>query len=1108
MKNELSENNETIKKLKKENDEMKAKNLNYEANIQLSSKAEQMRYQSMKNSYIKAIEIIQHYLCDSKIALDQNKKAIPFMLNSFFISLKDQIAEISRNGNEKIKELKTLAFDKDNRMREKIDTLQLMLEKSKNEFEDLKRTCIGELKAFLIIQSGNYKTLELNASNYSKYSMEHITQLVDIIRSVIAKYKTEKSKNIKCGTDIKALIGSNKLEALKNLINVIRQTLAVQNNNITEVTTKIVRYCNAENENYKESIIKMRGNVENLRESLQQTKNELKQIIIISAQSIENVSSKKIEEYNQKLTQLTNIIKNIIVKHLSEKEKSTFLCKLIKGSFAPECKKTLNDVKQILLIQNEHFNATIPKMLEILHKQKEKLKILENAKEKTEQNNKQLIGENKGFKKNIRDLENLISSQKLDLGNEKRKLAELEEKLISEKLDKENVYKSKDEEKIAIQQHINKKDVEIEQLKAKVFSLKKIANQIRQSVEIAKEQNIENAKEASKFLIIFNGSYLENFKEILTKEIQKKVNELKMKDLNEINRIKKENEKIAIKYQEEIKIHKNNELERIKECNNRIEEIKRKSKLNLEDQLKSQDNENKKEIQKLKAGLSGLNKQIESNKKYMNEITRILAESKKQFSESTSTLLEFVKSKALVLKVKQSKLQKVLEDQTHKVKLIGEGIETLKTKMGNIMDQKEKNITSLISGLTQKFIERTHNILEKCTTSVCTLRNENSNLKFKIERKEEELNIVRTQRKIGLKDVKERIQNTNLAIKQKENEIKSILKEHTSSLVETKLQIIRTSCKIIKELNSKIFTLQSNLYNANAEHSKDKKLFEEEKAKLKSLLKDSEDQLNQQKQENEEKIRKLKEMNDKQMGQLKLKITKFGRLKEKIEYIKEEFEANQKEIGTMISKTNLLPERKEIIDKIFNNQNKQQQIRSELMSLNKNLISERQAFTLETAELKEIIQNYEALIKEKDKIISNKEHAVNKLKIHLKAIILQTKNYLKNCQGCLVVFETSLKSLFADYIEKYKKLIESRSAKIKLYSETTKAKILKMSKDYTDLKNKVKIKNEENEKTANALAQIKASVSSWIIQNAENMSTIFVKSFTDAFTKINNVEKR
>lgn len=730
---------------------------------------------SYKLTQSKKVSVVDYRKMFQNMLNNYNKKQIEY--NKLFKNLNNKLSPM----NEKLAEIKEyLSVQKTNIKAHKdtINDLSNQIQEKKNDFEEFREHIIKIILAKLQGFCGNYDNLLSKITGKNAKMLNKLT----ILQKQFVEMKNKQQNGKK-----------------------IHQDLLIR----IEELNKSLKAKEKEGKDSRSMIQSKEAIIEKLEKNskieIEMHKKEMDEILEKSKKDYESKLSKilsniAISDEQKKLQQTKSIEKSAVcMKNI----------KLFSAKKAELFKIYKKEIIELISKQNEQLRETITKISTIHKKEKGKLQSIDNAKKKLEmelmqmmKNNKSLSDENRELKKSSRDLENLLESQKIELEKEKARLTELEERYNCEKKDKENVFKSKDEEKLATEEYISKKEQENKLLNTKLFNLRKQASKLRQDIASIKDQNKENIGDLAIILKNFSSAFYEELDDVKRRIIQfsenSKQNGLIMQKKQvqlEILLNDKDVEAVDLKNKEKLDLTQikeklgdikkflmeNSPFNLLMESNNYFTELLRR----LSKRIYSQKEDRIKNLKLFKD-------KIKSNKRNhmenYNKIVLILKEQEKKFADSklkiTQMCHQTLKSfsmKNAALQADLSRTKADLASQIKEKKLLEEEKVTLKSIIKDSEEQLAQQKQEINENTNQKLINIKNQILKmkqeyniKVKEIIAIILNQDivDNFKQQIEiiskKLLKQISIMQSiiEYKVELKEVRKIFANFNISLKQ------------------------------------------------------------------------------------------------------------------------------------------------------------------------------------------------------------------------------------------------------------------------------------------------------------------------------------------------------
>ncbi|MCT7406637.1 AAA family ATPase [Aliarcobacter cryaerophilus] len=650
-----------------------------------------------------------------------------------------QLLESTTNESLKSKDeldKEKISFDTNSKKLQEVRTLQTKIESKLQNIKELENR----------ISSQNEQKTKLNEElNVLKTNQQKIENELKTINDYLIKNKNDESLKEEISLISKNL---NDYKDVLKLLNQIEEKL--QNNNLDKKTLQesftkakkefdeIKVLFDAKDKEYKELELQTSNfnqketnnrdrlkSIEKLIISIDEYKRLLESILkeenIISSSKDE---SKTIKTNIEEKTKLINEIQTHI-QTLNDKREAELLIAKYESDRAnlkegEECflcgSKEHPFVDHKININADETTSIIAQKKQIFDEENKALRTIELNLSKLETKIESSTLELNKLSKNKEEIEQLFSSLNFVLTDDSKTNLEEEKQLLEEEL--KNIIKTRDEkEKVLaqrdnLQRELNTKQTSVSQNEQELYKLKSSIEQLQneQTQNISKKQSLEEelSKVYSKYELIFDEKFEENFRTIVSKkdsfiknEISKKELDIKLQSL--IVQLKELDTKI-ISIESSLKT----DAEQLFQISNETIELQTQSKAILDisdlnifekeitakfNAISEKYNSLSKELVNLNSKNESLNTQIkELNQKQINDNTK-LGEAKQNFNKalvenSFSSKEEF--EKALLSKEQREELAfmcKTLEDKYNQ-------IQTLKNDtIKKLSEQKELNLT-------------------------------------------------------------------------------------------------------------------------------------------------------------------------------------------------------------------------------------------------------------------------------------------------------------------------------------------------------------------------------------------------------------------------------
>lgn len=650
-----------------------------------------------------------------------------------------QLLQSKTNESLKVKDeldKEKVSFDTNSKKLQEVRTLQTKIESKLQNIKELENK----------ISSQNEQKTKLNEDlKVLKINQEKIDNDLKTINDYLIKNKNDESLKEEI-----SLISKN-VNDYKDVVKLLKQIEEkVQNNSLNEKTLEdsftkakkefdeIKVLFDSKDKEYKELEIqtsnfnqKESNNRDRLKsiEKLITSIDEYKRLLdsILKEENIISSSKDELKTIKTNIEEKTKLINEIQthIQTLNDKREAELLIAKYESDRAnlkegEECflcgSKEHPFVDHKININADETTSIIAQKKQIFDEENKALRTIELNLSKLETKIESSTLELNKLSKNKEEIEQLFSSLNFVLTDDSKTNLEEEKQLLEEEL--KNIIKTRDEkEKVLaqrdnLQRELNTKQTSVSQNEQELYKLKSSIEQLQneQTQNISKKQSLEEelSKVYSKYELIFDEKFEENFRTIVSKkdsfiknEISKKELDIKLQSL--IVQLKELDTKI-ISIESSLKT----DAEQLFQISNETIELQTQSKAILDisdlnifekeitakfNAISEKYNSLSKELVNLNSKNESLNTQIiELNQKQINDNTK-LGEAKQNFNKalvenSFSSKEEF--EKALLSKEQREELAfmcKTLEDKYNQ-------IQTLKNDtIKKLSEQKELNLT-------------------------------------------------------------------------------------------------------------------------------------------------------------------------------------------------------------------------------------------------------------------------------------------------------------------------------------------------------------------------------------------------------------------------------
>ncbi|WP_148625014.1 AAA family ATPase [Aliarcobacter cryaerophilus] len=700
--------------------------------------------------------------------INQDKEKLE-KLQKELIDLKQQL-ELKATESLKVKDeldKEKVSFDMNSKKLQEVRTLQTKIESKLQNIKDLENK----------ISSQNEQKIKLNEDlKVLKINQEKIENDLKTINDYLIKNKNDESLKEEISLILKNV---NDYKDVLKLLKQIEEKL--QNNSLNEKTLQdsftkakkefdeIKVLFDAKDKEYKELEIQTSNfnqkesnnrdrlkSIDKLITSVDEYKGLLENILkeenIISSSKDE---SKTIKTNIEEKTKLINEIKTHI-QTLNDKREAELLIAKYESDRAnlkegEECflcgSKEHPFVNHKININADETTSIIAQKKQIFDEENRALRTIELNLSKLETKIESSILELNKLSKSKEDIEQVFSSLNFILTDDSKTNLEEEKQLLEEDL--KNIIKTRDEkEKVLIQRdnlqkELNTKQTLVSQKEQELYKLKSLIEQLQneQTQNISKKQSLEEelSKVYSKYELIFDEKFEENFRNLVSKqdsfiknETSKKELDAKFQSLNE-QRIELDTKIISI--ESSLKT----DVEQLSKISNETKELEVQSKVILDvpdlnifekeitnkfNVISEKYNSLAKELININSKNESVNTQIiELNQKQINDNTK-LEETKQNFNKalvenSFSSKEEF--EKALLSKELREELSlmcKALEEKYTQIQTLK--IDTAK----KLSEQKELNLTDKEFQTLNDELKELQTIIDELQKSIGSLEKE------------------------------------------------------------------------------------------------------------------------------------------------------------------------------------------------------------------------------------------------------------------------------------------------------------------------------------------------------------------------------------------------